>query len=99
MKTSEHLRNIADELGSVIIDNRPPGPAPDVIIEFEHIAGRLNVPNAKLLLYRLRRDAKSYYGTNAPQAETNEADALYVDLLGSIERLRQEASAWERIGD
>ncbi|MGT2495021.1 hypothetical protein ACU4GD_43230 [Cupriavidus basilensis] len=70
-----------------------------MIIEIEHIAGRLNVPNAQLLLYKLRRDAKAYYGTTAPQANTNEADALYVDLLSSIERLRQEASARQRIGD
>ncbi|MGT2490374.1 hypothetical protein ACU4GD_07045 [Cupriavidus basilensis] len=54
----------------MISDNRPPGPALDVILEIEHIAGRLNVTNSQLLLYKLRRDVKAYYGTNAPEAGT-----------------------------
>lgn len=99
MKTSEHVRHIANELGSVISDNRPAGPAPDVILEIEHISGRLKVTNAQLLLYKLRRDIKAYYGTNAPEAGTSEADVLYLNLLNSIARLEQEASARERIGD
>lgn len=98
MKTSEHVRHIANELGSVISDNRPAGPAPDVILEIEHISGRLKVTNAQLLLYKLRRDIKAYYGTNAPEAGTSEADVLYLNLLNSIARLEQEVSARERIG-